>query len=165
MSVNSNLSSPSITPYMLIPLFPSIPPSLHPDIYSSAGSYTAEELSARRSNKLSVVQLVGKRCMLRWRAITIQILHAHTSVIRHIIPDIPAPLQTRHIYLFYIYLYISSHLKSNSSYFRATFSHHSRDPDSNLLRQVFFAVVYCAYKVWCSHVTDSSSSHDVSKAH
>lgn len=39
------------------------PSSLHPDIYSSAGSYTAEELGSHRSNNLSVVHLVGKWCM------------------------------------------------------------------------------------------------------
>ena len=55
-----HLLFPSITPYICSFLYFS-----HPDIYSSAGSYTAEELSSHRSNNLSVVHLVGKWRMLR----------------------------------------------------------------------------------------------------
>lgn len=53
-----HLSFPSITLYICSFLY--FFSSLRTDIYSSAGSYTAEELSSHRSNNLSEVQLVGK---------------------------------------------------------------------------------------------------------
>lgn len=80
---------PSITPPPPPPPHSEVPPSpssLHPDIYSSAGPYTAEELGSHRSNNLSVVHLVGKWCMWKYGGAgslftchTHTVPHTHTS--------------------------------------------------------------------------------------
>lgn len=117
--VNSICGSPPLPsppPHPPHPRGSSIPPSpssLHHDIYSSAGSYTAEELGSHRSNNLSVVHLVRKWCM--WKCVCVcggaslfkyyihTLPHTHTSYFTHYCRRHCGTAGTPHSFSFNIY--------------------------------------------------------------